>query len=52
MSVKKQFKLIDLRRSNFYFKPQGESVLNLRLMELIDKQFMERPYYVVERMSN
>jgi putative transposase len=52
MSVKKQCKLIDLQRSNFYFKPQGESVLNLRLMELIDKQFMEHPYYGVERMTN
>ena len=34
MSVNKQCKLIDLQRSNFYFKPKGESGLNLILMEL------------------
>lgn len=52
MSVKKQCKLIDLQRSNFYFKPKGESWMNLRLMELIDKKFIECPFYGVERMTN
>lgn len=52
MSVKKQCKLIDLQRSNFYFKPKGESWMNLRLMELIDKKFIECPFYGIERMTN
>lgn len=52
MSVKKQCKLIDLQRSNFYFKPKGESGLNLILMELIDKKFIDCPFYGVERMVN
>lgn len=52
MSVNKQCKLIDLQRSNFYFKPKGESWTNLRLMELIDKKFIECPFYGVERMTH
>lgn len=52
LSVKKQCRLIDLQRSNFYFKPKGESLLNLKLMELIDRKFMECPFYGVERMLN
>ena len=52
MSVKKQCKLIDLQRSNFYFKPKGESGLNLRLMELIDKKLIDCPFYGIKRMVN
>jgi hypothetical protein len=29
MSVNKQCKIIDLQHINFYFKPNGEKVLNL-----------------------
>ena len=35
-----------------YYKPKGESPLNLKLMEAIDKQFLEHPYYGVERMTD
>lgn len=52
MSVNKQCKLIDLQRSNFYFKPKGETGLNLKLMELIDKKFIDCPFYGIERMVN
>ena len=52
MSVYKQCKLIDLQRSNFYFKPKGERGLNLKLMELIDKKFIDCPFYGIERMVN
>ncbi len=52
MSVNKQCELSDLQRSNFYFKPKGESGLNLIWMELIDKKFIECPFYGVERMAN
>ena len=33
MSVVKQCELLGIHRSGFYFKPRGESGLNLRLMD-------------------
>lgn len=35
----------------FYCEPQGESELNLALMLLIDKQFLETPFYGVQQMT-
>ena len=32
-------------RSSFYYAGQGENPLNLRLMRLIDEQFLETPFY-------
>jgi len=51
MSVSKQCQLLGLQRSSFYFKPKGESFLNIHLMELIDKKFTELPFYGVARMT-
>ena len=45
MSVVKQCELLGIHRSGFYFKPRGESGLNLMLMECIDKKFMECPFF-------
>ena len=52
LSVVKQCELLGIHRSGFYFKPRGESGLNLRLMECIDKKFMECPFYGVARMTS
>ena len=52
LSVVKQCELLGIHRSGFYFKPRGESGLNLRLMEYIDKKFMECPFYGVNRMTS
>ncbi len=52
LSLKKQCKILSISRSKIYYKPKGESILNLRLMEAIDKQFLEHPYYGVERMTD
>lgn len=46
-----QCRLLSLSRSSFYYEPQGESELNLALMLLIDKQFLETPFYGVQRMT-
>lgn len=51
MSVLKQCELIGLQRSNYYFKPKGESVLNQMLMKAIDAKFLECPFYGIERMT-
>jgi len=52
LSLKEQCNLLSIHRSGLYYKPKGESLLNLRLMEAIDKQFIEHPYYGVERMTD
>lgn len=52
LSLKEQCKILSISRSKVYYKPRGESCLNLRLMEAVDKQFLEHPYYGVERMTD
>jgi len=46
-----QCRLLSISRSSFYYEPQGESELNLALMLLIDKQFLETPFYGVQQMA-
>lgn len=46
----RQCELLDIHRSGLYYKPCGESELNLELMRLIDEQHMLRPWYGVPRM--
>ena len=45
LSVRRQCALLTLARSNLYYEPKGESSENLRFMEIIDKQFLETPWY-------
>ena len=52
LSLKEQCNILSIHRSGLYYKPKGESLLNLRLMEAIDSQFLEHPYYGVERMTD
>ena len=39
------------RASSFYYAGQGENPLNLRLMRLIDEQFLETPFYGSRQMT-
>jgi putative transposase len=41
----RQCQMLSLARSNLYYAPKGESAETLRFMELIDKQFLETPWY-------
>jgi len=50
LSIGMQCRLLSISRSSFYYEPQGESELNLALMLLIDKQFLETPFYGVQQM--
>ena len=52
LSLKEQCNILSIHRSGLYYKPKGESLLNLRLMAAIDRQFIEHPYYGVERMTD
>ena len=45
LSVRRQCILLTLTRSNLYYKPKGESSESLRFMQIIDKQFLETPWY-------
>ncbi|GBF20077.1 integrase core domain protein [Arenibacter sp. NBRC 103722] len=52
LSLVQQCKILSIHRSGLYYKPKSESPLNLRLMKAIDAQFLEHPYYGVERMTD
>ena len=51
MSVRRQCVLLSLPRSALYYQPRGESAENLRFMEIIDKQFLETPWYGSRQMA-
>jgi putative transposase len=43
-SILEQCGMLGIHRSGFYYVPQGESVLNLELMKLIDSYFLDHPH--------
>jgi len=51
LSVRRQCKLLSLVRSGFYYSPKGESAANLKFMNIIDKQFLETPWYGSRQMA-
>ena len=51
LSIGAQCLLLSISRSSFYYEPQGESEMNLALMLLIDKQFLDTPFYGVQQMT-
>jgi putative transposase len=51
LSVRRQCALLTLTRSNLYYEPKGESAENPRFMEIIDKQFLETPWYGSRQMA-
>jgi len=50
LSIRHQCELLELHRSGLYYKPRGESDLNLELMRLIDEHYLEHPYKGARRM--
>lgn len=50
LSVRKQCELLEINRSTLYYHAAGPSTEILELMELIDKIFIERPYFGARRM--
>jgi len=49
--IYRQCELLGLSRSGYYYQPQGESPLNMHLMNLIDEQYTKMPFYGVEKMT-
>jgi putative transposase len=51
LSICRQCELIGLNRSTYYLAPATESEENLRLMRLIDEQYLRTPFYGSRRMA-
>src|ERR671915_8330 len=51
LSVVRQCALLGISRSSVYYQPVPASQENLELMELIDQQYLERPFYGSRRMT-
>ena len=49
--ISRQCELLGMSRSGYYYQPQGESVLNLHFMNLIDEQYTKMPFYGVDKMT-
>jgi putative transposase len=50
LSIEKQCGLVGMSRSSYYYKPKGESQENLAIMLAMDKQYIDTPFYGVEKM--
>ena len=51
LSVYKQCELLNVSRSQHYYEPKPESALNLRIMRLMDEQYLKHPHMGPRRMQ-
>ena len=51
LSMRRQCALLSLARSGLYYHPVGESAANLKFMKIIDKQFLNTPWYGSRQMA-
>ncbi len=51
VSISNQCFLLSVSRSGWYYQEKGESLLNLKLMKLIDEQFLKTPFYGSRQMT-
>lgn len=51
LSICRKCELLGLNRSTYYLPPAVESAENLRLMRLIDEQYLKTPFYGSRRMT-
>jgi putative transposase len=49
--IRRQCELLGLSRSVLYYKRKGETAYNELLMQLIDKQYLETPFYGIAKMT-
>jgi putative transposase len=52
LSIVRQCKLLSISRSGVYYRPVGESSLNLAVMEEIDRAFTDWPFMGVRQMRD
>jgi len=50
ISIVKQCDLLDISRSGYYYSPVPESPENLKIMRLMDEQYLKTPFYGARRM--
>jgi putative transposase len=51
ITIYRQCELLGLNRSSLYYKPSGETEYNQKLMKLIDRQYVETPFYGIDKMT-
>jgi len=51
LSVRRQCELLGLNRASYYYQSAQTSALNLKLMNMIDEQYTETPFYGWRRMT-
>jgi putative transposase len=51
LSIGRRCELLGLSRSTYYLRPAVESAEDLRLMRLIDEQYLKTPFYGSRRMT-
>lgn len=51
LSIRRQCELLDLNRSTYYLPTSRESDENLKLMRMIDEEYMKAPFYGYRRMT-
>ena len=51
LSITNQCTLVGIARSSFYYTGKGETPLNLKLMKVIDKRFLDKPFYGSRQMA-
>jgi putative transposase len=51
LSIVRQYELLSVSRSGFYYEPVGKTAENLALIRLIDQQFLETPWYGARQMA-
>jgi putative transposase len=50
LSVVRQCELLEISRSGLYYRPKGVSEDDLKLMKLIDRQYLATPFYGARKM--
>ena len=51
LSIVRQCELVSIARSSHYYVGKGESPLNVKLMRLIDEQYLSTPWYGARQMA-
>ena len=51
ITIRRQCELLELTRSVWYYQPKPEDPEDLRLMNLMDEQYLKTPFYGVPRMT-
>jgi len=52
LSIRRQCGLLKLHRSSYYRSPGGESEENLKLMRLIDEEYLRHPFFGTRKMRD